>query len=508
MIVHNSVEDEVDMAVDYKPGTGEKIKFVQFGTMEYRKGYDVLVAGYLAMPEEYQAKSELYFAGGFINSGTPYCAYLFNQMQGHENIHYLGVVKGEENKIQTLSSMDVIVVASRDESCSLVALEGAMLSKPLIVTENVGAKYIVDDENGIVTKTGNVESMKQALMYMIDHAADLEKMGSHSRGNYEKMGSMDSYVKDLEIMYALCQTKNSPQAKKIIKDARYWNQKSVQIEEEQKLKEEAAKNVSGDVIVSLTSHPGRIENVNQTIESLLAQTYKPKKIILWLSRNQFDEENCKVPDRLIHLTRNKLFEIRWVPEDIKPHKKYFYAMQRYPDLPVIIVDDDIIYDKHLVENLMMSYQKFPHCVSCMRANLVTFNKYGQPRTYANWTMDFKSLLDTPSWQLLPTGVGGVLYPPHAVPKETFDKDAIESNCLLCDDLWLKVMTMHNGYQAVIPYNYCGYREIAGSQEVALWRQNIGGHNNDISFKKILEYFDEHIGDKDELLKKMFRDRAV
>ena len=36
---------------------------------------------------------------------------------------------------------------------SLVALEGAMLSKPLIVTENVGASCMVSNANGLVGST-------------------------------------------------------------------------------------------------------------------------------------------------------------------------------------------------------------------------------------------------------------------------------------------------------------------------------------------------------------------
>lgn len=56
-----------------------------------------------------------------------------------------------------------MVVPSRDESCSLVALEGAMMSKPLILTENIGAKYILDENSGWLVKTGSVDSLKMLL---------------------------------------------------------------------------------------------------------------------------------------------------------------------------------------------------------------------------------------------------------------------------------------------------------------------------------------------------------
>ncbi|MBQ2886366.1 MAG: hypothetical protein IJE43_21810 [Alphaproteobacteria bacterium] len=41
------------------------------------------------------------------------------------------------------------------------------------------------------------------------------------------------------------------------------------------------------VIVSLTSYPARINIVHKTIESLLNQTYKADKVILYLAYEQF-----------------------------------------------------------------------------------------------------------------------------------------------------------------------------------------------------------------------------
>lgn len=505
-VVHNSVEDETDMALPYTVGSDDKVKFVQFGTMEYRKGYDVLLAAYKLMPKEYQEKAELYFAGGFINSGSPYCSYLFSNMENEENVHYLGIVKGERKKIETLSQMDVVVVASRDESCSLVALEGAMLSKPLIVTENVGAKYMVGNDNGIITKTGDADSLKASMMHMIDHKNQLAAMGTASRAYYEKYASMESYTEAVKQLIELGQSKNTLEFKCKVQQVKFLNssfyQKVSAFFEKQKTK--GMRNEK--VIVSLTTHPGRIKTVHTCIESLLNQRCKPEKVLLWLSKEQFPNMENGLPKKLLTLTKNNQFEIHWTDDDLKPHKKYFYAMQEYPDLPLIIVDDDVVYDEMLVGKLMNSYRKYPHSISCMRANLMMFKPDGTFRPYENWIMDYKMLLDTPSYQLLPTGVGGVLYPPKSLPDIAFNKRAIEETCLLCDDLWLNILTTHTGYNTVIPRDYCTYMTIEGSQEVALWRSNVRQNNNDVSLKNILSYYDEHIGDASKLIETIRTDR--
>lgn len=507
-VIKNCVEDEAYMATDYVPGADEKIRFVQFGTMEYRKGYDVLLAAYQKMPLSYRRKSELYFAGGFINSGTPFCSYLFSKMQNEPNVHYLGVIKGEDRKIEVLSSMDVIVVASRDESCSLVALEGAMLSKPLIVTENVGAKYMVNDKNGFIVKTADVDSLMSAMMALIDNKENLAEMGKVSRSNYERFASMASYTEDMKELYSLVNKKNSLSfvIQKYL--CRFENSSFAQHYEKatQKLLRELKRKYKEEVIVSLTSHPGRIRTVATCIESLLNQSVRPTKILLWLSTDQFPRKEADLPRNLLKLKKRPVFEIRWVEDDLAPHKKYFYAMQEYPELPVIITDDDVIYEKKMIEKLMNSYRAFPDCVSCMRANLITFKTNGALRSYDGWIMDYRILLDIPSYQLMPTGVGGVLYPPHSIPVSAFDTGAIKNTCLYADDLWLKFFAVYNGYRTVVPRDFSGYKEIPGTQETALWKVNVHKNNNDVAADKILFYFSQNLDKEGLILQTIRKDR--
>ena len=108
-----------------------------------------------------------------------------------------------------LSRKDVIVVASRDESCSLVALEGAMLSKPLIVTENVGAKYIVKEDNGFVVKADDAIGLSNAMRKMIDHKENLSYMGEKSRAYYEQYASMEVYTRSMEKLFSRSNEKGS-----------------------------------------------------------------------------------------------------------------------------------------------------------------------------------------------------------------------------------------------------------------------------------------------------------
>ena len=274
-----------------------------------------------------------------------------------------------------------------------------------------------------------------------------------------------------------------------------------------KSEEELAK-MQDIAVVSLTSHPGRISVVGKTIETLVGQTVRPKRIVLWLSQEEFPNKEKELPHDLIVLKNTyDYFQICWVKEDLKPHKKYFYAMQTYRKEPVIIVDDDVYYDTHLVEYLLDSYERFPDCISAMRANLIGFRRDGSFMDYDGWTMGYRVLQDTPSTQLVPTGVGGVLYPPNCMPEETFDSEVIKDTCLLCDDLWLKLWAAHRKIKTVMPEHFCIEKLIEGSQEVALWRKNVRqGNNNDESFARILTHYDEKTGQLEEMMDWLRKDR--
>ena len=466
-VLNNCVEDEIEYAIQYKNGTSKKIRFVQFGTIEYRKGYDLIYKAYKELPSKYQDLCELYFAGGSLNSQTNYMSQFMEIIKDEKNIHYLGIVSGEENKIQALSSMDVVIVASRDESCSLVALEGAMLSKPLIVTENVGAKYIVENgSNGIIVKSDDVYSLKNAMMSMIDSRKSLASMGEKSRLLYDKLASMQKHKKDLGDLFNL------------------------QFEPK--------------VIVSLTSYPKRMSTIVHCIKSLLEQSYSNFSILLYLSKLQFPNLEKDLNEDILSLLethKDKLF-IRFVEGDIRSHKKYFYAMQEYEMYPVVTVDDDFIYEKDMLKNLVDSYIKNPDCISCHRGHQILFNKNGLPREYKNWRWEFTMNKGLPLYSILATGCMGVLYPPRAIPKIAFNEEWIKKSCLLTDDLWLKVMSVLNGVKTLVVLEPCKSKEIPNSQETALWKENVFNNNNDVSFLEIIALLKKHSVDTDDLLKKM------
>lgn len=246
------------------------------------------------------------------------------------------------------------------------------------------------------------------------------------------------------------------------------------------------------VIVSLTSWPKRIHCVRRSLDTILQQTRPADKIILWLSLQQFPDR--EIPEDLMELVNEGKLDVEWVEDDYKPHKKYFYAMQQYPDDIIVTIDDDLIYEPTLIENLLSSYLLFPHCVSAMRAHLIVFNNDGSPASYKEWMQEVSYGISSPSMQLCATGGAGCLYPPHLLHRHVFDTDAIIHCCLRADDLWMKANEALCDVPVVLAPGRKNCRYVPDSQDVGLVHFNAGQNNeNDEQFKAITEWADRLLG---------------
>ena len=193
------------------------------------------------------------------------------------------------------------------------------------------------------------------------------------------------------------------------------------------------------LIVSFTSYPDRISFVPSVLESLYSQSLKPDRIVLWLAEEQFPGREDDLPCKLVEDVIAGKIDLRWC-DNLGSHKKYFYAMQEFPDDIIIIVDDDTYYHPDTIKTLYFKHLVYPGCVVGLYCKLLFIDDTNTIRPYKEWPVGI--CLDSPSMQLVPTGGNGVLYPPHSVDPCIFDKQAILSHCnfngVICgDDLWLK-----------------------------------------------------------------------
>ena len=240
---------------------------------------------------------------------------------------------------------------------------------------------------------------------------------------------------------------------------------------------------NNELIVSLTSYPARIGTINQTIESLLNQTKKADKIILWLAPEQFPNREQDLPKKLLDLC-NQGLTIDWY-HDIRSYKKLNPTLQKYPDAIIVTADDDNIYQSTWLEKLYNSYKKYPHNIHAHRVTKFYHDQYG-------WHIiaGGKEYYSDASYLNKVVGLGGVLYPPNCFYKDILNEDLIFRLAPTNDDQWYWLQAAMNGFAVrVVEMPEIDAHYIPGSQATGL--TNINDHGQKLfwkDFNRLLKYY--------------------
>lgn len=244
---------------------------------------------------------------------------------------------------------------------------------------------------------------------------------------------------------------------------------------------------SSSFVVSLTSFPARIGKIWITIESIYRQTVKPKRILLFLSKSEFPNATIDLPLNIKRYMSRGL-KVVFVEDNLMPHKKYLYAFKMVLEgtadyNEVITIDDDEFYMPDTIERLMNLHMEFPNAVCANKVRRIRLNK-----DYQEWNYVYEK--QSPRHNLLPIGVGGVLYPARCFKDmRMYDVELIKQLCLRADDLWLKAFEIINNIPVVSGDYEKPSIDILGSQSFSLMATNTSNQasiNNNTQWKAIVE----------------------
>ena len=255
-----------------------------------------------------------------------------------------------------------------------------------------------------------------------------------------------------------------------------------------KISEDARKNFDTsycpDIIVSLTSYPARINTVYQAIETIIKQTLKPDRIILWLADSQFPNREKDLPKNLLSLLSEQ-FQIKWT-RDIKSYKKLIPALEMFNDAVIITVDDDLLFDEYMVERLVKGYMKRPDCIQCHRITAIDYISIDNIKT----TPDALKVYPAPTYLHKLSGGAGCLYPPGSLHADVLKEELFLHLAPSSDDIWFWLMGVLNGYKVnVVENNNPKLVYIPGTQETALYKINDQGEKLFfVHLKNILRYY--------------------
>ena len=195
-------------------------------------------------------------------------------------------------------------------------------------------------------------------------------------------------------------------------------------------------------VLSLTTHSYRLERVFYAIESIARGRRKPSQIHLWIT----DEESyLRLPSTLQRL-RERGLQIH-LTEDLGPHSKYYSYVKVANEfaLPLVTADDDVIYPRHWLQELIAGYEGNSSAIHCLRAHRMRLTNTPKIRLlpYNSWTPCEDKY---PSHLNFITGVSGAIYPPDYLKCLNQHGKAFMQCCPTSDDIWLTAVALRGGFK--------------------------------------------------------------
>jgi O-antigen/teichoic acid export membrane protein len=247
-----------------------------------------------------------------------------------------------------------------------------------------------------------------------------------------------------------------------------------------------------ELIVSLTSIPKRFNTLHLVIETILSQTTKPDRIVLWLS--YYDGQGKKLLDgtsqlpSMLQCQMKRGLEIKFC-EDIRSYRKLLPSLRMYQNADIVTADDDTLYPKNWLKKLYSAHLKNLEDVIAYRGCLISFDAAGNLLPYKQWPKFNEP--GKSSIYFLPTGCDGVLYPSGTFNESVMDSKVFMNICPTADDVWFKAMSLYNSKKCYkIFKKHKDFPRINSTQteDQILHYVNIVMGQNDIQIKAVFELF--------------------
>jgi len=174
----------------YTPNFDDRGYALYFGRISSEKGIETLLQAHGV----FNGKKVLKVVG----TGP-----LMKDLQGrYRDAKFLGYKSGN-NLLETIGNSAFVVVPSEwYENCSMVVLEAMAMGKPVIGSRIGGIpEQIEEDETGLLFEPGNVEDLRNKMVFLWDNKKIRKDMGRAARARLENEFSLDEHCSKLLKIY-------------------------------------------------------------------------------------------------------------------------------------------------------------------------------------------------------------------------------------------------------------------------------------------------------------------
>lgn len=196
---------------------------------------------------------------------------------------------------------------------------------------------------------------------------------------------------------------------------------------------QSKKTATRRVVASLTTLPDRIANLQPTLNCLRNQTRPPDEIVIAIPRFSIRQQReYHVPEYLARMPDVRVLRCE---RDWGPATKFVPAIQaQRADTLVLVVDDDRIYPRDLLQTYLHFHPQLPDAALSLRGARM-------PRSF-DWrdaVMTRGDRVREPQPVAVITGAGSYLIQPRFFDQSLWDYSRAPAAAFYMDDIWISGM---------------------------------------------------------------------
>ncbi|MGI9115587.1 MAG: glycosyltransferase [Chthoniobacterales bacterium] len=177
-----------------------RVRFLMLGTVEPRKGQDILVEAIRRMNPKLAEHALFEVVGSGLDAQfidkIRAAASSFPNLRLREGVDY-------DRSIELLAETDVLVCASRDESLPLTLLEAMCLGKSIISTDVGGIpEYLTNEIEALLVPAEDAGALSAAFERVVRNREEARTLGRNARAAYERRYQVERFGRDFAALIA------------------------------------------------------------------------------------------------------------------------------------------------------------------------------------------------------------------------------------------------------------------------------------------------------------------
>jgi sugar transferase (PEP-CTERM/EpsH1 system associated) len=192
-------ENALDLNFKLKRG---EITIGTVGRLDPIKNHDLLIKAFDKINSKYKMKLVIVGKG----PERKHLENLKNKLSCRDRIVFMGE---RSNINEILRNWDIFVLPSKNEGMSNTILEAMATGLPIIASKVGGNPELVSDGmTGLLISNGNIEDLRRAVVYYLDHPDKIKTHGERARIKTESRFSLKKMVEEYRNLYtSLCISK-------------------------------------------------------------------------------------------------------------------------------------------------------------------------------------------------------------------------------------------------------------------------------------------------------------